>query len=53
MEINKYKVLIDECIIAENMPIETALILIKALFEEYYEDHSMKISIMEMEREGK
>lgn len=49
MECDKYKVLIDETTIAENMGIETALILVKALFEEYYNDHSMKIIIKRME----
>ena len=46
----KYKVLIDDVLYAENMDIKTAAILIKALFEEYYNDHSMTISIKEMER---
>ena len=46
----KYKVLIDGVVCAENMDIKTATILIKALFEQYYNDHSMTISIKEMER---
>ena len=45
----KYKVLIDGVVYAENMDIKTATILIRALFEEYYNDHSMTISIKEME----
>ncbi len=51
MELDKYKVLIDETTIAENMGIETALILVKALFEEYYNDYSMKVIIMKMEKQ--
>ena len=46
----KYKVLIDGVVCAENMDIKIATILIKALFEQYYNDHSMTISIKEMER---
>lgn len=46
----KYEVLIDGVVYAENMDIKTATILIRALFEEYYNDHSMTISIKEMER---
>ena len=46
----KYKVLIDGVVYAENMDIKTATILIRALFEEYYNDHSMTISIKEMEK---
>ena len=46
----KYKVLIDGVVCAENMDIKTATILIRALFEQYYNDHSMTISTKEMER---
>lgn len=46
----KYKVLIDDVLYAENMDIKTATILIKALFEEYHNEHFMTISIKEMER---
>lgn len=45
----KYKVLIDKEV-AENMDIKTATILVRALFEEYYNDYGMTISIREMER---
>ena len=47
---SKYKVLIDNTVIAEEMDIKTATVLIRALFEEYYNDHSMVISIKEMDR---
>ena len=50
MNENKYKVLIDKAVYAENMTIETAVILVKALFVEYYADHKMEITIKEMER---
>lgn len=48
---NRYKIIMDNCItVAENMNIETATLLIKALFENYYNEHSMTVSIKEMDR---
>lgn len=47
---SKYEVLIEGEVIASNMNIQTATILVKALFDEYYNDHSMTISIREEER---
>lgn len=49
MSRKKYKVLLDQEVVAENMSIDTALILVKALFEKYYCDNTMLISIQEME----
>ena len=46
----KYKVLIDGNVYAENMNIKIATVLVRALFEEYYNDHSMMVSIKEMDR---
>lgn len=46
----KYRVLLDDKVIAERMDIEIALALVKALFEKYYNDHSITISIKEEER---
>ena len=45
----KYELYIEKELIAENVSIETALILIKALFTEYYNDKNMKITIQEIE----
>lgn len=50
MEERKYKVLIDDAVVAENMGIRTATILLRALFEEFYNDHNMVISIREDDR---
>ena len=50
MNEHRYKILINDTIVAENLNIETATILIKALFENYYNDHSMIVSIKEMDR---
>lgn len=50
MDEMKYNILIDNKVIAERMDIEIALALVKALFEKYYNDHSMTISIKEEER---
>ena len=48
----KYKVLINSDVVAQDMDIKTATILVRALFEEYYNDYGMTISIREMERVG-
>ena len=48
MSENKYYVTIDNHTIAENMTLEHALILVKAIFETYYNDHSLVVAIAEM-----
>ncbi len=50
MEERKYQVLIDNTVVASNMDINTAIILIRAIITEYYEDRYMTVSIKEMER---
>lgn len=50
MDEKKYKVLINDEVVAEGMNINTAVVLVKALFEEYYNDYSMIVSIKEMDR---
>lgn len=50
MEERKYQVLIDNAVVASNMDINTAIILIRAIISEYYEDHYMTVSVKEMER---
>ena len=50
MNERNYKVLINNGVVAERMDIEIATALIKALFEKYYNDHSITISIKEEER---
>lgn len=50
MNEHRYKILINDTIVAENMDMETVTILIKALFENYYNEHSMIVSIKEMDR---
>lgn len=47
---NRYYVIIDNEVCAERLTLEHALILVKSLFESYYNDHSMTISVREMER---
>lgn len=44
-----YQVLIDGNKVAGNVTLEIALILTKALFQEYFNDHGMQICIMEEE----
>ena len=50
MSESRYKVLINDTVVAENMDIDTATTLVKALFEKYYNDHTMRVSVKEMER---
>ena len=50
MEERKYKVFIDGNAVAENMGIHTATLLVKALFEEYYNDNTMTVSVKKEER---
>ena len=50
MSERKYEVLMNDTIVAQEMDIRTAMILVRALFEEYYKDHTMIVSIKEMER---
>ena len=50
MEKRKYQVLIDNAVVASDMDINTAIILIRAIISEYYDDYYMTVSIKEMER---
>ena len=50
MNENKYYLKVDNRIVAECIPLEYALIFIKSIFENYYNDHEIVISIAEMER---
>ena len=47
----KFCVYLDNIKTAENMTLETAVILAKALFNEYYLEPSMKVTIQKI-REG-
>ena len=48
MNENKYYLKINDRIIAERVSLEHALIFIKSIFENYYNDHEIVISIAEM-----
>ena len=48
MNENKYYLKIDNRIIAERVSLEHALIFIKSIFENYYNNHEIVISIAEM-----
>ena len=50
MNERNYKVYIDGQVVAREMDLRTATILVRALFQEYYEDHMMKISVQEEDR---
>ena len=47
---NRYKVLINNQVVAKDMDIKTATVLVRALFEEYYNDYTMTISIKQEDR---
>lgn len=50
MSEKRYEVLINNEVVADGLDIRTATILIRALFEEYYNDYLMTVSIREIER---
>lgn len=50
MEERRYKVLIDNMVVAENMDLKTATVLVKALFDEYYNDYKMVVSVKAEDR---
>ena len=43
---NKYKVYVNGNLTANNMPLNDAIIYVKAIFETYYNDNSIKVQIM-------
>ena len=50
MSENKYYLKVDNRTVAECVSLEHALIFIKSIFENYYNDHDIVIAIAEMER---
>ena len=50
MEDRRYKVLIDSMVVANDMDLHIATILVKALFNEYYNDNKMTVSIKQMDK---
>ncbi len=50
MSERRYKVFINNEIVAGNMDLKTATVLVRALFEEYYNDYAMMVSIKEEDR---
>ena len=46
----RFEVLNGNNVLASNMQLEDALIFINAIFDKYYMEHSMVISIKEMDR---
>ena len=51
MGTRRYRVFVDGKAIAQAMPLEYAIVLIRAIFEEYYNDHNMEVMIKEMPQE--
>ena len=50
MSEHKYYLTVNNRTVAECVSLEYALIFIKSIFENYYNDHEIVISIAEMER---
>ena len=50
MPTNRYELILDNEVIASGMDVNTALILIGALYEKYYNEEGMSITIREMNR---
>ena len=48
MSEKKYQVFIDGNLVAQSMRLEYALLFVKAVFEEYYNDHNMEVMVKEM-----
>lgn len=51
MELQLYMVLIDGVGVAQNMTLEHAVLFTEALFNKYYNDKAMRVSIMRMDSE--
>ena len=43
-----YKVYIDDDAVAENMPLQFALILVKAIYSEFYAEPKLRVTIEKM-----
>lgn len=50
MEERRYKILIDNMVVANDMDLQTAIVLVKALFNEYYNDNKMTVSVKQMDK---
>lgn len=52
MHWRRFKVLINDEMVASNMDIKTATLLVRVLFEEYNNEPNMTVSVREMEGVG-
>ena len=52
MTCDYYRVLYEDIVIAEKMTLETALLLIKALFEKFWQEKSCHYTIEKMPEDG-
>lgn len=50
MSTKKYEIVMDNVVIASDMDVNTALILIEAIYKKYYNEEGMSIAIREMDR---
>lgn len=52
MSLDYYKVMDKREVVADHMDLETALILVKALFQTYYRESSLELTIAKMREDG-
>lgn len=52
MTCDYYRVVYESIVIAEKMTLETALLLVKAMFEKFYSEPSLHYTIEKMKDEG-
>ena len=48
MRETKYEVSIDGAVVGNNMDLDYALLFVRAIFDKFYNDHEMVVSITEM-----
>ena len=49
----KFNVLLEDSVVARNMTLEVALILVEGLYNKYYLEDNMKVSIQKVKANGK
>lgn len=51
MVTERYRIFVNGKAVAQAVPLEYAMVFIRAIFEEYYNDHNMEVMIKEMPHE--
>jgi len=48
MSEDKFNVLLNDAVVAQDMTLDTAMVLVKGLFNEYYREAKLKITIQKV-----